>query len=101
MPLPRLEHLVATHPLETTTAWYAVDASVWPRCDAETSASTGLLPSFHSPVPWPAHRRGLELLLAGSAPRTLLQLDRAARGCGASSREKMSKRLAAEQIRSF
>jgi hypothetical protein len=36
-----LEKLLAQHPLETTTAWYAVDASVWPRCDAETSPERG------------------------------------------------------------
>ncbi len=41
MALPRLEDLVAAHPLETPTAWYAVDASVWPRCDAETSPERG------------------------------------------------------------
>jgi hypothetical protein len=41
MPLPRLEHLVAAHPVETTTAWYAVAASVWPRCAAETSPPRG------------------------------------------------------------
>ena len=41
MLLPRLEYLVAEHPLETSTAWYAVDASVWPRCDAETSSERG------------------------------------------------------------
>jgi hypothetical protein len=41
MPLPRLEQLVAGQPLETETAWYAVDASAWPRCDAETSAERG------------------------------------------------------------
>ena len=41
MSLPRLEHLVATQPLETPTAWYAIDASVWPRCDAETSPQRG------------------------------------------------------------
>jgi DDE superfamily endonuclease len=41
MPLPRLEQLVAGQPLETDTAWYAVDASVWPRCDAETSSERG------------------------------------------------------------
>jgi hypothetical protein len=41
MPLPRLEYLVAALPLETSTAWYAVDASVWPRCDAETSSDRG------------------------------------------------------------
>jgi DDE superfamily endonuclease len=44
MPLPRLEQLVAAQPLETTTAWYAVDASVWPRCDAETAPPRG---SYH------------------------------------------------------
>jgi hypothetical protein len=41
MPLPRLERLVAEHPLETSIAWYAIDASVWPRCDAETSPQRG------------------------------------------------------------
>ena len=41
MPLPRLEQVVATHPLETPTAWYAVDASVWPRNDADTSPERG------------------------------------------------------------
>ena len=50
MSLPGLEHLVATQPLETPTAWYAVDASVWPRCDAETSPERGYYPhhSRHS-----------------------------------------------------
>jgi hypothetical protein len=32
-----LEVVVASYPLATERAWYAVDASVWPRCDAETS----------------------------------------------------------------
>jgi hypothetical protein len=41
MPLPRLECLVAAHPLETTTAWDAVDGSVWPRCAVETSPQRG------------------------------------------------------------
>ena len=41
MSLPRLEQVVATHPLETPTAWYAVDASVWPRNDADTSPERG------------------------------------------------------------
>lgn len=36
-----LGHLVAAQPLETSMAWYAVDASVWPRCDAETSPDRG------------------------------------------------------------
>jgi hypothetical protein len=37
MDLSRLETLVTSYPLESQTSWYAVDASVWPRCDAETS----------------------------------------------------------------
>jgi hypothetical protein len=41
MDLPALERLVASYPLATETAWYAVDASVWPRCDAETSPERG------------------------------------------------------------
>ena len=41
MPLSRLEQAVAAHPLETPTAWYAVDASLWPRNDAHTSAERG------------------------------------------------------------
>jgi hypothetical protein len=39
--LPRLERLVAEESWETTTAWYAVDESRWPRCDAETSPQRG------------------------------------------------------------
>jgi hypothetical protein len=41
MSLPRLEELVAAQPLETSTTWYAIDASVWARCDAETSQERG------------------------------------------------------------
>jgi hypothetical protein len=41
MDLPALERLVASYPLATETAWYAVDASVWPRGDAETSPQRG------------------------------------------------------------
>jgi hypothetical protein len=41
MDLGQLEALVAAYPLATETAWYAVDASVWPRCDAETSPARG------------------------------------------------------------
>jgi hypothetical protein len=51
MDRPRLEHLVAAYPLEApATTWYAVDASVWPRCDAETSPDRGYLhhPYRHS-----------------------------------------------------
>jgi hypothetical protein len=49
MDLARLERLVASSsfcsPVPPTT-WYAVDASVWPRCDAETSAERGY---YHHP----------------------------------------------------
>lgn len=41
MDLRRIETLIASYPLATDTAWYAVDASVWPRCDAETSPARG------------------------------------------------------------
>ena len=44
MDLTRLERLVASHPLESQTDWFAVDASVWPRCDAETSPQRGYYP---------------------------------------------------------
>src|SRR5260221_2550952 len=41
MDLAALERLGASSPLATETAGYAVDAGVWPRCDAETSAERG------------------------------------------------------------
>ena len=41
MDLGHLERLVASSPLANEPAWYAVDASVWPRCDAETSPERG------------------------------------------------------------
>src|SRR5262249_46141891 len=46
MALGRLERLVASYPLEPQTTWFAVDASVWPRCDAETSPERGF---YHHP----------------------------------------------------
>lgn len=39
---PLLEHLLATHPLAGGEPIYAVDVSVWPRCDAETSPGRAL-----------------------------------------------------------
>src|SRR5260221_3432527 len=41
MDLEAFEALVAARPLASEPAWYAVDASVWPRCDAETSPERG------------------------------------------------------------
>jgi DDE superfamily endonuclease len=37
-----LEQLLANHPLAGGEPIYAVDVSVWPRCDAETSPERGL-----------------------------------------------------------
>ncbi len=36
-----LEQLIASYPISSEATWYAVDASVWPRCDAETSPARG------------------------------------------------------------
>jgi hypothetical protein len=44
MDVRELEALVASYPLASEAAWYAVDASVWPRCDAETSRDRGYYP---------------------------------------------------------
>ena len=41
MDLRGLEHLVASRPLDPQTLWFAVDSSVWPRCDAQTSRERG------------------------------------------------------------
>ncbi len=45
-----LRGLLASHPLEGGQPIYAVDVSVWPRCDAETSPERGYYyhPSRHS-----------------------------------------------------
>jgi len=41
MDMSQLEAVVGAHPLGPDAAWYAVDASVWPRCDAETRPQRG------------------------------------------------------------
>jgi DDE superfamily endonuclease len=48
--VPRLRALVADHPSDGGAPVYAVDASTWPRCDAETSPERGFYyhPSRHS-----------------------------------------------------
>jgi hypothetical protein len=47
---PALRGLLACHPLADGAPVYAVDTSVWPRCDAETSPERGFYyhPSRHS-----------------------------------------------------
>jgi hypothetical protein len=37
----RWERLLDEYPLDQGPAWYAIDGSVWPRCDAETSGLFG------------------------------------------------------------
>lgn len=41
MDVRALEQLISQYPLDSPTRWYAIDASVWPRCDAETSPARG------------------------------------------------------------
>jgi DDE superfamily endonuclease/Transposase DDE domain len=67
MDLRQLEALVAAYPLATETAWYAVDASVWPRCDAETSPDRGF---YHHPY---RHSHG-QPIVAGWNYSWLVQL---------------------------
>src|SRR5260221_14727231 len=79
MHLARLEELAAAYPLTPTTTWYAVEARVWPRCDAETSPERGY--SHHPsvpPVPWPPPRRRLELFVVGAGTRARFEVDRSA-----------------------
>lgn len=67
MDLTRLERLVASYPLEPQTTWFAVDASVWPRCDAETSPDRGF---YHHPY---RHSHG-QPIVAGWNYSWLVQL---------------------------
>jgi hypothetical protein len=67
MDLERIETLAASYPLEPETTWYAVDASVWPRCDAETSAGRGF---YHHPY---RHSHG-QPIVAGWNYSWLVQL---------------------------
>jgi hypothetical protein len=100
MPLPLLEHLVAAQPLETSTAWYAVDASVWPRCDAETSPERGF---YHH---HPRHSNG-QPIVAGWNYSWLAQLPERCSSWTAPLRvrrihpEETSIRSKPSQIRSF
>ncbi|MGO8946692.1 MAG: transposase [Ktedonobacterales bacterium] len=65
----RLERLVASYPLEPQTSWFAVDASVWPRCDAETSPDRGY---YHHPY---RHSHG-QPIVAGWNYSWLVQVPR-------------------------
>lgn len=100
MSLPSLEHLVTAQPLETTTAWYAIDASVWPRNDAETSPERGY---YHHHT---RHSHG-QPIVAGCNYSWLVQIPERCSSWTAPLRVqrmlpgKNANRVAAEQIRSF
>jgi hypothetical protein len=67
MDLTQLETLVSSCLFALPTNWYAVDASVWPRCDAETSPARGY---YHHPY---RHSHG-QPIVAGWNYSWLVQL---------------------------
>ena len=100
MDLTRLERLVASYPLEPQTTWFAVDASVWPRCDAEASPDRGF---YHHPY---RHSHG-QPIVAGWNYSWLVQLPPRCASWTAPLRVcriipgENSNEVAAEQIRSW
>jgi len=100
MDLAQLEVLVAAYPLASETAWYAVDASVWPRCDAETSPERGYYPHPYR------HSHG-QPIVAGWNYSWLVQVPRRCSSWTAPLRMRRVRpgenlnRVAAEQIRSW
>ena len=80
-----LRKLLTRHPLASTegeTPVYAVDASVWLRCDAETSPERGYYSHPSRPLRRPAHRRRLGLAVRRPAQLRPRELD-GPRGRGA------------------
>jgi hypothetical protein len=67
MSVPALEDLLAAHPLEGGERIYAVDASVWMRCDAETSLGRAVY--YH-----PARHSAGQPVVAGWAYHWIAQL---------------------------
>lgn len=100
MDLAALERLVASYPLASEPAWYAVDASVWPRCDAETSPERGYYPHPY----WHSHGQPI---VAGWNYSWLVQVPRRCSSWTAPLRMRRvrpgenSNLVAAEQIRSW
>ncbi len=94
-----MERLVAQYPLNNGPAWYAIDASVWPRCDAETSQERGYY-YHHS-----RHSHG-QPIVAGWNYSWLVQTPRQCSSWVAPQRMRRmqpgenSNQVAAEQIRS-
>jgi DDE superfamily endonuclease len=98
--LTKLERLVADYPLENETDWYAIDTSVWPRCDAETSPERGYY-HHHS-----RHSNG-QPIVAGWNYSWLVQVPHRCSSWTAPLRVRRmtpgenANQVAAEQIRSF
>jgi len=96
----RLEQLVASHPLAGGEPIYAVDVSVWPRCDAETSPGRALY--YHAS----RHSAG-QPIVAGWAYSWIAQLGFARESWTAPLRvrrvrpQENSNVVAAEQITAF
>jgi hypothetical protein len=100
MDLARLERLAASYHLEPQTPWFALDARVWPRCDAETSPERGY---YHHPC---RHSHG-QPIVAGWNYSWLAQVPRRCSSWIAPLRVRRSipgenlNLVAAEQIRSW
>ena len=95
-----VEHLVADYPLDTESDWYAIDTSVWPRCDAETSPERGYY-HHHS------RQSNGQPIVAGWNYSWLVQVPQRCSSWTAPLRVRRMKpgenanQVAAEQIRSF
>jgi hypothetical protein len=95
-----LEQLLADHPLAGGEPIYAVDVSVWPRCDAETSPGRALY--YH-----PSRHSAGQPIVAGWAYSWIAQLGFARESWTAPLRvqrlrpQENSNLLAAEQINAF
>jgi DDE superfamily endonuclease len=61
-----LRELIAGYPLDEGQPIYALDTSIWPRDDAETSPGRGALLLVLAAVSWPADRHRVVLLLVGA-----------------------------------
>lgn len=100
MDLARLERLGASARCAQQTCWYAVDARVWPRCDAETSPERGY---YHHPY---RHSHG-QPIVAGWNSSGLVQLPQRCSSWTAPLRVRRvipgenATAVAAEQIRSW
>jgi DDE superfamily endonuclease len=96
----RLEHLLLSHPLAGGDPIYAVDVSVWPRCDAETSPERAL--DYHAS----RHAAG-QPIVAGWASSWIAQLSFARESWRAPLRvrrvrpQEQAKAVAAEPIAAF